>query len=188
MTVKVLPLIAVPAGVRVAMCPVRARVGTVACTSVSEIMVNWVAFAPPKVTALVCVRPAPVMVTTVPTGPLVGVKPLICGVTRNTTLLLSVPAGVTTVTLPVVAPAGTVVVISELDTTVNVAAVPLKLTLVVPVRLFPRIFTVFPTFPEVGSVSTKGPRPTAKLKIVPQPMTSPWYVQAVPDPPWYVVP
>ena len=40
--------------------------------------------------------------------------------------------GVVTLTLPVVAPAGTVVVMSEGETTVNVAAVPLKLTLVAP--------------------------------------------------------
>ncbi len=39
------------------------------------------------------------------------------GVTRNFTLLVSVRWGVTTFTLPVVAPAGTVVVISELETT-----------------------------------------------------------------------
>ena len=52
--------------------------------------------------------------------------------TRKGTLLESVPLGVTTWTSPVVAPAGTVVVISELDTTVKVAAVPLKLTLPAP--------------------------------------------------------
>jgi hypothetical protein len=46
------------------------------------------------------------------------------GCTRKGTLLFSVPAGVVTVTVPVVAPEGTVVVISELETTVNAAAVP----------------------------------------------------------------
>ncbi len=46
--------------------------------------------------------------------------------TRKDTLLESVPLGVITLTAPVVAPAGTVVAISELDTTVNLAAVPLK--------------------------------------------------------------
>jgi len=82
-----------------AMCPVFAPVGTVASTSVCEITVKAVALTPPKMTLLVCLRLTPVMVTTVPTGPLVGVKLLICGVTRKTTLLLSVPLGVTTVTL-----------------------------------------------------------------------------------------
>lgn len=56
---------------------------------------------------------------------------LVCGygTTKNFKLLASVPPGVTTSTLPVVAPAGTVVVTSELDTTVNVAGVPLNVTL-----------------------------------------------------------
>ena len=82
-------------------------------------------------------------------------------------LLLSVPLGVTTFTGPVVAPAGTVVVISELDTTLNLAAVPLKVTLVAPLRSVPRMVTDFPTAAEVGIVSTNGPRPTDRLKIVP---------------------
>jgi hypothetical protein len=56
---------------------------------------------------------------------------VIYGVTRNTTLLLSVPPGVFTSTVPVV-------LISELETTLNVAAVPLKLTPVAPVRLVPQ--------------------------------------------------
>lgn len=85
------PLVAVPPEVVIAMCPVLAPVGTVASTSVSEITVNSVAFTPPKLTVLVCVRLTPVMVTTVPTVPLVGVKLVICGVTRNAMLLLRGP-------------------------------------------------------------------------------------------------
>jgi hypothetical protein len=50
---------------------------------------------------------------------------------------------------------------------VKTAAAPLKLTLVAPVRSVPRISTVAPTLPEVGSVSTNGPRPTDRLKTVP---------------------
>jgi len=46
-----------------------------------------------------------------------------------------VTLGVTTSTVPVVAPAGTVAVISEGETTVKTAAVPLKLTLVAPGRI-----------------------------------------------------
>jgi len=84
-------------------------------------------------------------------------------------LLESVRLGVTTWTLPVVAPAGTVVVIKELETTVKTAAVPLKVTLAAPVRLVPRILTAAPTLPEAGCVSTNGPKPTDSLKIVPQP-------------------
>ena len=41
-------------------------------------------------------------------------------------MLLSVPLGIVTSTVPVVAPVGTVVLISDLETTVNFAAVPLK--------------------------------------------------------------
>ena len=72
-------------------------------------------------------------------------------------------------TLPVVALSGTVAVISVSDTTVNVAGVPLNVTLVEPVRLFPRMKTGVPTVPEVGNVFTNGRRPTDKLKTVPHP-------------------
>src|ERR1022692_386003 len=90
--------------------------------------------------------------------------------TRKGTLLESVPLGVTTWTVPVAAPFGTVVVISEAEATVKTAAVPSKLTLVAPVRFVPRILTAAPTLPEVGSVSTNGPRPTDSLKTVPSPL------------------
>jgi hypothetical protein len=62
--------------------------------------------------------------------------------------------------------------------TLNFAAVPLKVTLVAPVRSVPRILTAAPTLPEFGSVSTNGPRPTDWLKTGPQP-----YQQAVLAPP-----
>ena len=90
------------------------------------------------------------------------------GFTRNSMLLVRVPRGVVTVTKPVAAPAGTVALIKDLDSTVNVAAVPLKVTAVAPVRLVPRILTAAPTLPEVVCVSTNGPSPTDRLKTVPQ--------------------
>ena len=93
-------------------------------------------------------------------------------------MLVSVPLGVVTWTGPVVAPVGTVAVISDFEATVKLAGVPLNVTLVVPVNLFPRIMTIVPTLPEVGAVSTNGGRPTDKLKIVPWP----------PDPPMVVCP
>jgi hypothetical protein len=43
--------------------------------------------------------------------------------------------------------------------TVNAAAVPLKLTLVAPVRSLPRIVTAAPTLPEVVCVCTNAPNP-----------------------------
>lgn len=95
------------------------------------------------------------------------------GPTRKITLLLSSLLGVVTSTSPVVAPAGTVVLISELLTTVKAAGVPLNVTLVACVRLFPRMMTFAPTFPEVGRVSTNGPRPTDKRKAVPKPLVPP---------------
>src|SRR6202162_2307514 len=99
-------------------------------------------------------------------------------VTRNTTLLLSVFLVVFTSTVPVVAPDGTLVSISDPDMTLNSAAVPLKVTLVAPVTSVPRILTAAPTLPEFGSGSTNGPRPTDRLKTLPQP-----YGQAVLVPP-----
>jgi hypothetical protein len=83
--------------------------------------------------------------------------------TRKFKLLLRVPLGVFTLTGPVVAPLGTLAVISVLETTLNVAAVLLKVTLVAPVRLFPKIVTAAPTTPEIGSVSSmRQPTSTAK--------------------------
>lgn len=79
--------------------------------------------------------------------------------TRKVTLLLNVPLGVTTVTVPVVASEGTVVVSSELETTVKVAAIPWNVTLVAPLKFVPRIVTDDPTLPDPGSVFTNGPSP-----------------------------
>jgi len=66
-----------------------------------------------------------------------------------------------------VAPAGTVAVISVAETTVNRAAVPLKLTLVAPVKSVPSIFTAPPTLPTWGSIFTKGESPMEILYTVP---------------------
>jgi hypothetical protein len=71
------------------------------------------------------------------------------------------------VTVPVFAPLGTVVVISVAETTLNVAAVPSKLTLVAPFRFVPRMVTFFPAAPDVGMVFTNGPSPASRLKRVP---------------------
>ena len=95
------------------------------------------------------------------------------------------PLDVVTVTVPVVAPVGTVVVIWVAETTVKVAAVPLKLTLVAPFRLVPRSLMEAPTLPEVGIGCTNGPSPIDKRKIVPQLKVPP---QLLPVPPHSVVP
>jgi hypothetical protein len=83
------------------------------------------------------------------------------------TLLLRVPVGVVTVTNPVVAPAGTDVVMKVSDLIVKVAGVPLNETAVAPVKLCPRICTALPTGPPLFRKVTKGARPTSRLNTVP---------------------
>ena len=103
-----------------------APAGTLVVIWVSESTVKAPA-VPLKVTAIAPVKLAPVTVTTVPTGPLIGVKPVIIGdVTVKSLTLKAVPAALVTLILPVVAPAGTVALIWLSEPTVKVAAVPLK--------------------------------------------------------------
>ena len=63
-----------------------------------------------KVTEVAPVKFVPLMVTLVPTGPLVGAKLVSVGggTTVNALLLVTFPPGVVTLIGPVVAPAGTV--------------------------------------------------------------------------------
>jgi len=71
-----------------------------------------------------------VIVTDVPTEPIVGVKLVIVGApvspTTKETVLVAFPPGALTVIGPVVAPAGTVVVMRVAVAEITVAAVPLK--------------------------------------------------------------
>jgi len=109
-TVKFVVLFAVPpAVVTPIFCPVRAPAGTVATIWVSEFIVKVAAF-PPIVRPEACLRLTPVIVTVVPTTPLVGVKLVICGVTRNARLLDMELVKVFSTSVPVVAPAGTTAV------------------------------------------------------------------------------
>ena len=149
-TVNTRPLL-VPPGVVTLTLPVVAPAGTVAIIWVAELTVN-VAAVPLKLTAVAPLRLLPVMTTDVPGVPLVGLRLVITGAGGSTVngAPLLVPPGVVTLTLPVVAPAGTVAVIWVAEFTVNVAAVPLKLTAVVPVKLLPVITTEAPTVPLVG--------------------------------------
>jgi hypothetical protein len=78
-----------------------------------------------------------------------------------------VAVGVVTIILPVVAPVGTVVVISVSETTLKAAATPWNVTLLVPVRPFPRMITFVPTLPTDGVVFTNAGKPNEKLKNVP---------------------
>src|SRR6185436_17543026 len=152
MTVKSPALVAVPPGVVTLILPVVAPAGTVVLICVLDTTLK-VAAVPLKLTLVVPVKADPVMVTTAPTRPLVGENEEIVGaggMTVKSPALVAVPPGVVTLILPVVAPAGTVVLICVLDTTLKVAAVPLKLTLVVPVKADPVMVTTAPTRPLVG--------------------------------------
>ena len=119
--------------------PVIAPVSTVAVICVPELTVKVVAFTPPNDTCVAPIKPEPVIVTCMPTGPLLGVKLLTTGVIWYLLLLVSVPAGVVTVTYPVVPFAGTTAVMYVSLTTAKLADPEPKLTLVAPVRPVPRI-------------------------------------------------
>ena len=110
------------------------------------------AVVPLKRTLVAPVKFVPFTVTDVPTGPLDGVNEVIvgAGMTVKSLELVAVPPGVVTVMRPVVALVGTVVLICVLDTTVNVADVPLNFTLVAPVKFVPLTVTAVPTGPLVG--------------------------------------
>lgn len=84
-------------------------------------------------------------------------------------MLESTPPGVVTSIVPEDAPLGTVALMLVLDATVNVAGVPLNVTLLAPVRSVPRIKTFRPTAPRVGYAFTNGASPVDRLKTVPQP-------------------
>ena len=64
-------------------------------------------------------------------------------------VLVAVPPKFVTSIGPVVAPAGTVALTNWVLSTWNEAAIPLKLTAVVPMKLWPLISTVEPTLPLV---------------------------------------
>src|SRR2546428_3000493 len=108
-TVKLLALVAVPPEVVTLSGPVVAPLGTVATIEVEEVTVK-LALVPLKRTAVAPVKFVPLIVTLVPTGPLVGVKLVIVGglaVTVKLLALVAVPPEVGTLSGPAVAPLGT---------------------------------------------------------------------------------
>jgi len=133
-TVNAMPLLTTPATVTTTF-PVVAPVGTLA-TMLVALQLEAVAARPLNVTVLVpWVAPKfePVMVTEAPTAPDVGLRLAMPGVasTVNVTPLLTTPLTVTT-TLPAVAPVGTFATILVALQLVGVAAVPLKVRVLVP--------------------------------------------------------
>ena len=116
-SVKLELLVAVPLGVVSVIGPVPAPVGAWQVTWVSVLKVN-VAVTPLNLTEVVPVKPVPVSVTVVPTGPCVGVNEVIVGGTFSVKLelLVAVPPGVVTEIGPVPAPVGAwqVICVAEL--------------------------------------------------------------------------
>jgi hypothetical protein len=117
-TVNVEELVPVPpSGVVTLTRPVVAPAGTFAviCVSLFTVMVEVLVVL--KLTDVAPVKLLPVIVTEVPTAPCLGVKLETTGgngaaaVMVKLSGLVSVPAGVVTVTVPVLAPLGTGVVI-----------------------------------------------------------------------------
>jgi hypothetical protein len=154
-TVKLEPLLASPPTVTTTL-PVAAPLGTATVMLVALQFVG-VADVPLKVTVLLpCVAPkfVPVIVTDVPTGPDVTDRLVMLGGTVTVKLgpLLACPPTVTT-TFPVVAPLGTAAVMLVALQFMGVAAVPLRVTVLLPCvapKFVPVIVTTVPTGPEVG--------------------------------------
>ena len=109
MTVKLFALLAVPPEVVTLIGPLEAPAGTVAVMAIAEFTAK-LALVPLNSTAVAVVKFVPLIVTLVPTGPLVGVKLEMVGglMTVKLLALLAVPPAVVTLIGPLEAPAGTV--------------------------------------------------------------------------------
>lgn len=151
-TVKLPALVAVPSNVVTMMGPVGAPNGTVVVI-VPELLTVNIAAVPSNETAVTPVKVVPLIVTPVATGPEAGAKEVMAGITVKRVVVIKGPLPVVTVMRPVVAPAGTVVVIVPEGSTVKVAAAPLKETAVAPVK--PVIVTLVPAGPKVGENGLK---------------------------------
>lgn len=167
--VKLVVEVAVPLGVVTAIGPLVAPVGTVAEMTL-ELSTVKVALTPLKVTLVAPVKFVPEIVMTFPADPPRVKKPVIVGaadVTVNGVVLVAVPLGEVTVTLPVVAPGGTVATIAALFTAVKlIAATPLNKTAVTGARSLPLMTTELPTGPLGGEKLTTPGTPLVTVKFV----------------------
>jgi len=153
-TVNATPLLAVPRTVTTTL-PLVAPLGT-GTTMLVALQLVGVPARPLKVTLLepwLAPKFAPLTVTDVPSGPDVGLIPemLGAGTTVNVIPLLWTPPTVTT-TGPVVAPAGTEVMMLVAFQFETVAEVPLKVTVLVPCvapKLVPVMVSETPAAPLV---------------------------------------
>lgn len=105
-------------------------------------MVNEVAFTPPMDTEVTLVSEVPVIITTVPVVPCVGVKELMAGLDTKPASDAE-PPGVVTFTLPEL-PEGTVAEMVVAFTTLNDAGILPKLTALVVLKLVPVMSTSVP--------------------------------------------
>jgi hypothetical protein len=131
LTVKLVVLLAVPPGVVTEIFAVTAPVGTVAVICVSEFTVK-VAATVPNFTAVACVKLVPVIVTTVPTGPLVGLKVFTEGVILKFNAESRLPPGSFTVIAPVVAPD---VIFAVANVSLTIVSVPVPVPNCTPVAV-----------------------------------------------------
>ena len=111
-----------------------------------------VASVPPNFTAVVPAKFAPVMVTTVPTPPVVGLNEEMPGSVDEKTkpANVAVPPGVVTVTLPEEPPPTCAVMVPSSTTVNERAAVLPNFTAVAPVKLAPFMVTVWSVAAVVG--------------------------------------
>ncbi len=118
-TVKVPELVPLPVGFVTVIVPVVAPDGTTAAIDVLDKTAK-AAGVPLKLTEVTPVNPVPVSVTVAPTAAEVGVNELIVGMARTVKLkgLVTVPSEFVTVSVPVVAPTGTVAKMEVSDRTV----------------------------------------------------------------------
>jgi hypothetical protein len=135
-TVKLTTLLATPPAAVTTTFPVVAPVGTVA-VMLPPVQFVTVAVVPLNVTfPLPCDDPKfdPAMTMAEPTAPVLGVRLVMlgAGVTVNVTPVVATPPAAVTITLPVVAPLGTVAVMLFTAQFVTVATVPLKVTVPLP--------------------------------------------------------
>jgi hypothetical protein len=160
-TVKLAALFAVPLGVVTCSGPVVAPTGTVAVIEVAEVTVNVEAAAVLNVTPVVPQKFVPVITTEEPTAPLVGANDVIVAAAAGATVKLAAlgvsAAVVSTVIVPVEAPAGTtavaIVSLEAENVTAAVPPPPLKVTPVgapADVKPLPVMVTVVPTTPHTG--------------------------------------
>jgi hypothetical protein len=153
--VKLVGLVTVPFGTAefvTVITPVVAPDGTVAWSSVEDTNVTADAATAWNFTVDVLVNPIPLIVTTVPDGPLLGVKPVIDNVGVNCLLLAWLPWSLLTVIVAAPgSPFGTTALIDvpEVIVTVGEFSDP-NWTTTPAANPVPVIVTVLPVIPEVG--------------------------------------